>query len=294
MHAAFHLRSHLLQKIAVLSVVLLAASVVSAQRIWVGGGRGDNMPPKWATPADFDGSFVYCRVYYTNGFGNRGFRGGRGGGGGGSWRTDYPGADNNFSVRLAELTKVQVKFDEYRQPNFVVVSLTDPLFYKCPFVFMEAVEQLRFEDDELRPLRDYLLKGGFLWVDDFWGSYAWANWANEVGRVLPPNDYRIVDIPVSHPIMHSLYDVKEIPQVPAISFWRSNGGATSERGADSAEVHFRGIFDARGRIMVLITHNTDISDTWEREGEEPKAYFDLFSPRGYAIGVNVILYAMSH
>jgi len=283
-----------LRFVAVAGALLLAASVVYAQQIWVGGngGRGgSNMPPKWATPADFDGSFVYCRAYYTNGF--SGFRGGRGGGGG-SWRTDYPGADNNFSVRLAELTRVNVKLDENRQPNFVVVTLSDPLLYRCPFVFMEAVGSLRFEDDELEPLRNFFLKGGLLWVDDFWGSAAWANWASEIARVLPPREYPIVDIPVTHPIMHTLYDVKEIPQVPAISFWRGTGGQTSEQGADSAEVHFRGILDSRGRIMVLITHNTDISDTWEREGEEPKAYFDLFSPRGYAIGVNVILYAMTH
>jgi hypothetical protein len=102
------------------------------------------------------------------------------------------------------------------------------------------------------------------------------------------------DIPESHPIMHTLYDVKEIPQVCSIQFW--NPGyplETSERGADSAQVHFRGIQDSHGRLMVLMSHNTDIADTWEREGENQQ-YFDLFSPRGYAIGVNVVLYAMTH
>jgi hypothetical protein len=94
--------------------------------------------------------------------------------------------------------------------------------------------------------------------------------------------------------MHSLYAVKVIPQVPNIGFWSSTGGQTSERGADSAEVYVKGIQDARGRLMVLVTHNTDISDTWEREGEEPREYFNRFSPTGYAIGVNVVLYAMTH
>ena len=93
--------------------------------------------------------------------------------------------------------------------------------------------------------------------------------------------------------MHALYDVKDIPQVPNIGFWRQTGGQTSERYADSAELHFRGIQDSHGRLMVLMSHNTDISDTWEREGEN-RDYFELFSPRGYAIGVNVILYVMSH
>ena len=94
--------------------------------------------------------------------------------------------------------------------------------------------------------------------------------------------------------MHTLYDVKEIPQVPAISFWRRSGGATSERGADSAQVYFKGIQDSQQRLMVLMTHNTDIADTWEREGEQPREYFDLFSPRGYAIGVNVVCTRMTH
>jgi len=93
--------------------------------------------------------------------------------------------------------------------------------------------------------------------------------------------------------MHTLYDVKEVPQVPSISHWTRTGGGTSERYADSAVVYFKGIHDQRGRLLVLISHNTDIADTWEREGES-RQYFELFSPRGYAIGVNVVLYAMTH
>jgi hypothetical protein len=94
--------------------------------------------------------------------------------------------------------------------------------------------------------------------------------------------------------MHTLYDVKEFPQIPSINFWSNQSyHQTSERGRDSAEVHFRGIQDAHGRLMVLMTHNTDIADAWEREGESHE-YFNLFSPRGYAVGVNVVLYAMTH
>jgi hypothetical protein len=268
-------------------LAVAAASAVSAQRIWVGDGwRGgfSRMAPRFPKAEDFDGSFLYCRVLYGSA---------RGGDGGGGWRTDYPGADNNFSVRLAELTRVRVKFDADRQPHHVVVSLTDPLLYRCPLLFIEDVGSLRFSPEEVNRLREFLLKGGFLWADDFWGSYSWGLWAREIGRVLPPDAYPVFDIPQSHPIMRTLYDVPEIPQVPAISFWRRSR-ETSERGADSAEVHWRGIKDARGRLMVLMSHNTDIADTWEREGEEPRAYFDLFSPRGYAIGVNVVLYAMTH
>ena len=226
---------------------------------------------------DFDGGFMFCRGL---------FRGG--------WSTDYPGADHNFSVRLAELTRIAVKFDPNRQPHHVVVSLTDPLLYRCPLLFMLNIGTARFSPEEILRLREYFLKGGFLWVDDSWGSRAWDNWISQLTQILPPAEFPIFDIPRTHPVMRTLYDVKAIPQVPNISFWSGTGGQTSERGRDSAEVYFKGIQDSRGRLMVLMTHNTDISDTWEREGEEPHAYFNLFAPTGYAIGVNVVLYALTH
>ena len=263
-----------------------AASAAYSQQIWVGGyGRwGRSYPPRWPKVSDFDGSFIYCRGFYTS------VRREESGSG---WNTDYPGADNNFSVRLAELTRVRVRFDHRQQPLHVVVSLTDPLLYRCPILFMEDIGTAELSAEEVKNLRAFFLKGGFLWVDDTWGSYAWTNWVGEIARVLPPGEFPIFDIPRTHPIMHALYDVKEIPQVPSISHWSRSGGETSERGWDSSDVYFKGIQDAHGRLMVLMTHNTDIADTWEREGEN-QDYFDLFSPRGYAIGVNVVLYAMTH
>jgi Domain of unknown function (DUF4159) len=260
------------------------ASVAFGQRIWTGGGRFYREPPKWVKAADFDGSFLYCRGFYTSVTREPGGQG---------WSTDYPGADNNFSVRLAELTRVHVKLNEDRQPNYGVVSLTDPLLFKCPLLFMEDVGTIEFSDAEVHALRAFFLKGGFLWVDDYWGSYAWDRWAQQIGRVLSPAEYPIIDVPLSHPILHTLYDVKDYLQVPSIQFWYSNSGSTSERGYDSAQVHYRGIQDKDDRLMVFMTHNTDVSDTWEREGEN-REYFDLFSPRGYAIGVNAVLYAMTH
>jgi hypothetical protein len=262
-----------------------AATIAFAQRIWVGGGYfGRREPPKWAKRSDFDGSWNYCRGYYTS---DRPEAGGMG------WWTDYPGADNNFSVRLAELTSVRVKLDAQGQPDNVVVQLTDPLLTQCPVLFMEDVGTARFSDAEVIALRNYLQKGGFLYVDDFWGTPAWEQWEYEIGRVLPRGQYPIFDIPLDHQIMHSLYDVKSIEQVSSIQFWYRNNGSTSERGPDSPHADFRGIQDEHGRLMVVMTHNTDISDTWEREGES-REYFERFSPDGYAIGVNIILYALTH
>jgi hypothetical protein len=269
------------------AAAVAAASAAFAQRIWVGGPGGgfNRVPPKWAKPADFDGSFIYCRGFYTSARYEQS---------GSGWNTDYPGADNNFSVRLMELTNVHVKVDADRQPNYVVVSLTDPLLYHCPMLFMEDIGTAAFSGDEVKNLREFFMKGGFLWVDDSWGSRAWNFWVGEISRILPPDEFPMFDIPPTHAIMHTLYDVKQVPQVPAISFWRRSGGQTSERGHDSAQVYFKGVQDAHGRLMVLMTHNTDIADTWEREGEYPREYFDIFSPRGYAIGVNVVLYVMTH
>jgi hypothetical protein len=263
-----------------------AASALAAQQIWVGGygGFGRRVPPRWAAAGDFDGSFIYCRGFYTS------VRREESGSG---WNTDYPGADNNFSIRLAELTRVHVRLDGRRQPVHVVVSLTDPLLYRCPLLFMEDTGTAEFSPEEVRNLKQFFLKGGFLWVDDTWGSRAWTSWEREIARVLEVEEYPIFDIPASHPIRRSLYEIQEIPQVPSISHWRRTRGGTSERGRDSAVPYFKGIQDRQGRLMVLMTHNTDIADTWEREGEN-QDYFDLFSPRGYAIGVNVVLYAMTH
>ena len=140
----------------------------------------------------------------------------------------------------------------------------------------------------------YLRKGGFLWVDDFWGPFAWEQWAGAIGKVLPPGRYPIVDIPISDPLHHGMFDVEAVPQVPSIQHFRRVGGTTtSERGTLSAEVHVRGIYDEHGRLMVLMTHNTDIADGWEREGEDYE-FFYRFSVTSYAVGINVILHAMTH
>ena len=135
------------------------------------------------------------------------------------------------------------------------------------------------------------MKGGFLWADDFWGTPAWAHWEAQIGRVLPRNEYPIVEVQPNDPIFRSQFQVSHVPQITNILFWRSVGGqTTSERGSDSAQAHFRVIRDAHGRVLVVMTHNTDIADSWEREGEDP-GFFQQFSPDGYAFGTNVILHA---
>jgi hypothetical protein len=175
-----------------------------------------------------------------------------------------------------------------------VVRLTDPELFDCPFLMASDVGTLGFTEDEVPRLREYLLKGGFLWVDDFWGSRAWFQWVQEIGRVLPSSEYPIADVPRDHPILRTLFELSEVPQVTNIQFWRRSGGReTSERGSDSREVHFRAIADTHGRLMVVMTHNSDIGDSWEREGED-REYFYQFSPNGYALAMDVLLYSLTH
>jgi hypothetical protein len=233
--------------------------------------------PRLARVDDFDGSWQFCRLAYQ----------GRG------WSTDYPDADYNFSTRLSELTKTAIHKQRGGDPYPVIVRPTDDALFRCGFVMLWQAESLQFSPDDAARMREYLLKGGFLWSDDSWGTYAWNNFADEMAQLLPPSQYRLVDIPPEHSIFRTIFFVKKVPQIPGISFWYGTGGGTSEQGPDSAEVHVRGIFDDKGRLMVLSTHNTDIADGWEREGVDPR-YFHLFSVDSYAVGINVGVYTTIH
>lgn len=236
-----------------------------------------------AAPGDFDGRFNFCRLVYQ---GSRG-------GAGGSWRTDFPRADINMSIRLSELTRTNVSFDPSRNPRHLLVRATSDELFQCPFLMMTAPGSAFFDEDEAARLREFLLKGGFLWADDSWGTYQWQQWEVQLRKVLPADRFPLVELPLDHPMLRGQFEVKEIPQIPNIGFFIRSGGGTSEQGADSAVPRARIVTDPAGRVIVLMTHNTDISDSWEREADDP-TYFYTFSPRGYAFGINVILHALTH
>jgi hypothetical protein len=266
------------------AVMLCLATAANAQFGRFFGGFGRGAPPRFPTADTFGHGFNFCRGIYDSV---------RRQAGGSGWTTDYPDADLNFSIRFAELTKARVKFDETNTPEFVTVRLADEELFQCPQLHMEDVGTIRFNEDEIVALRSWLQKGGFLWVDDFWGSEAWEDWVAEFSRVLPPAEYPIVELPLDHPLFRTQFVITEFPQIPSIQAWRGNDVDTSERGYDSETPRAMAVSDAQGNIMVLMTHNTDISDAWEREGEDPR-YFYQFSPKGYAVGINAMLYAMTH
>jgi uncharacterized protein DUF4159 len=264
----------------ILCAVIVAAGLARGQ----GGFFQRRAAPRFPDPNSFDGGYNFCRGIYTSvryeplGSG---------------WTTDYPDADVNFSIRLSELTKTRVSKRPGGEPNHLTVRLTDDALFQCPIVEMEDVGTVGFSDEEVIRLREYLLKGGFLYVDDFWGDLAWDHWVGEIRRVLPEKDYPIVDLTLDHPLFRAMFEVPKLPQIPSINFWLRNGGETSERGVESEVPDIRGISDHHGRLMVLMTHDTDISDAWEREAADPR-FFYLFSPSGYAVGINTVLYALTH
>jgi hypothetical protein len=263
----------------IVSLLLVVAGVaVEAQRR---GGRFF-APIRMAQPEHFDGAFNFCRLAFARSYD----------GDGGGWNVDYPRADINMSIRLSELTKTRISRDGAGEPSHVVLQPSDPLLFKCPFVMMTEVGAAHLGPEDAAQLRDYLLKGGFLWADDFWGEYAWQAWAREFAKVLPPGEYPWVTLPLDHPIFRSQFVVRRMPQIPSINFWYGSGGGTSER-YDSQVPTARAILDAHGNIMALATHNTDIGDSWEQEAADPN-YFYMFSVDGYAFGINVLLYAMTH
>jgi uncharacterized protein DUF4159 len=255
---------------------------VFAQRIWYGGYG--YTPPRFPTAQSFQGGFNFCRAMFDSD--RREKRG---------WSTDYPGADLNFSTRLAELTKAPVTMrrddDEGDLPDAVVVRITDDALFKCPFVLFEDAGTASFSAAEAKRLGEYLVKGGFIFVSDYWGDYAREQFDEQIGLALPPNEYPIVDLPLDHPLWHTMFEIKQVPQMPSIQSWRRTGGQTDRGVVDPPSA--RGIVDHRGRLMVVMLHNTDIPDGWEREGEDP-AYFYRFSPDAYAVGINIVLYAMTH
>ena len=203
---------------------------------------------------------------------------------GGSWSIDYPKADQHFLLALKRLSIIDTASDEH------AVKLTDPELLNQPFIYALEVGAMQLNDKEVSALRDYLLAGGFLFIDDFWGSWAWENLTEQMLRVFP--DRTIKDIPMGHSLFHTVYDINEIMQIPnknnGIDFERR--GITHEN--DGIEPHIGGIFDDNDRLMVVINWNTDLGDAWEW-ADHPD-YPAHFSTYAVMLGVNIVVYAMTH
>ena len=221
--------------------------------------------------------FYFTRGIFTDDFGI-------GDESGGSWSIDYPEADRHFAYLLARLSGVDSSTDEN------AVKLTDPELREQPFIYAVEVGAMQLNEAEVESLREYLLAGGFLLIDDFWGSWAWENLVGQMQLVFPGRE--ISDIPPWHSIFDLVYDVGEIQQVPnfqnGIDYARK--GITHE--GDGTQPHIRAIFDDAGRIMVLINWNSDLGDAWEwADHPDYPAHFTTYAAK---LGVNIVVYAMTH
>ncbi|MEX2465928.1 MAG: DUF4159 domain-containing protein [Gemmatimonadota bacterium] len=198
-----------------------------------------------------------------------------------AWATDFPKSDRQFVTVLKRLVRLDVQEHEN------AIRLDDPLLRRFPVLYMVEVGDMDLGNTEVEGLRGYLDAGGFLIIDDFWGSREWAGFAENIHRVLP--DKAIVDLPLDHPIFSAYYDIRDVKQVPARG--RGVGGRPAAE-CRGCEATVRGIFDDDGRLMVIINWNTDLGDAWEW-AEDP-IYPLEYSTYAYQMGANMIVYAMSH
>ncbi|MBI4419791.1 MAG: DUF4159 domain-containing protein [Gemmatimonadetes bacterium] len=254
------------------TVVLGSLSVGPSPGANLGTGAAREAAPATRSALDprIPREFYFTRGIYS-GFGYR-F---------GSWRTDYPKADRQFLMGVQRLISV----DTYELEH--AVQLDDPDLNRFPFLYMVEVGRMSMTDSEVQGLRRYLQAGGFLVVDDFWGSYEWEVFQSEIARVLPGRP--IVELSSDHPLFNMVYHVEEILQVPNVGNG-IRGDRTWEQ--DGFVPHCRAIFDEEGRLLVVINWNTDLGDAWEW-AENP--YYPLkFSTFAYQMGINFIIYGMSH
>ncbi len=202
------------------------------------------------------------------------------------WRTDYPDSDLNFSFRLQQMTSIRVN------PDPIVLSITDPELKKYPFLYTIETGTLNLTPREIVVLRAHLENGGFLMIDDFWGAEEWRTTKAQMKKLFP--DRPIKELELDHPIFNMVFPLKEKPQVPAIE--HALAGRTTGRfyEKDGKGAHYYGIFDAKGRMMVIICRNTDLGDGWEREGEDPFFFTEFSEKRAYPMGINIIVYSMTH
>jgi len=240
-----------------------------------GGFRGRPLQPD-ETPGRYP--FYWTRAVYA---GAGGYGGGRGWGRGSRWATDYPKGDRQFLVVLKRLVRLNANDWEN------AVDLADPRLRRFPVIYLVEPGYMNMTDSQVAGLRSYLDAGGFLIVDDFWGSREWAQFEYNMRRVFPERP--IIELGLDHPIFSAFYDIDQVMQVPNINN-AAGGYQTHER--DGYDPHVLGIFDDLGRLMVVVNWNTDLGDAWEW-AEGP--YYPLeFSTHAYEMGANMIVYGMSH
>jgi hypothetical protein len=278
----FHSVKLLIQSAMVTVVVLALAVGLFAQRV-----------ANWGEPSGAGNQraeFSWSRLSYTTAMGGGGYGGYGGGGGygrrggwGETWSRDYPKADRQFLIALNRLTRIEGRQTEQ------VVGLDNDDIYNYPFVYAVMVHTWTFNDDEAKRMREYLLKGGFLMVDDFHGTQDWEDFMRGMRQIFPDaNKYPVEDLTDKDEIFHVLYDMDDRFQVPGEQYIRS--GRTYEK--DGYVAKWRGIRDEHGRLVVAICHNMHLGDAWEW-ADDPE-YPEQFASMAFRVGLNYVMYSMTH
>lgn len=251
--------------------------------------------PAWKNPDEFEKDvFTFARVLFRS---DPTISDGAGRGRRLGWWVDYPDADLNLSYRLQQMTSMAV------DPDARVIRLTDPDLTDYPFIFMVHIEGILMDDAEAQALRGYLQRGGALMVTDFWGTASWERFKVQMQRVLPERSW--VELSMDHPVFRSVFEIKgpvHTLRIPTMQFWDRKTYPNDPaaplsvryRGPGSETMHVWAMLDDRQRIMAIALHNSDVSDGWEREGEDQE-FFRVFSEAiAYPLAINVIHYLMTH
>jgi hypothetical protein len=256
--------------VVALSVAALAVTGLSSPQI-----NDADLPVPIVDPEQIpftESSFTFARIMYSNSPGR--FPAAT------AWATDFPEADFHFTALFEQTTGLPSN-----EP--VTLELTDPGLPRYPFIYMVEGGNMTLSEDEAASLRDYLLGGGFLMVDDFWGDREWESLAGELRRVFP--DREAVDLQVDHEIFSSFYQIDDMPMLPNIGTLAA-GERTGEQGATQA--YYRGLFDDTGWLMAVLCQNTDFGDAWEHS-ENPAYPREVFLEEALPMSVNIAVYALS-
>jgi hypothetical protein len=265
----------MLKRLVLVSALLLALAIPSLSSQDLGTIFGRLADQSTNTTDGYE--FVFARLQYgSNLFGYS-----RGG-----WATDYPEADYKFMLGIERLTNIRILLPR-TDAEYVYVPPASPDIFDYPLLYAVEVGGWYLSDQDAAQLREYVERGGFLVVDDFWGTREWAGFNGQLAKIFP--DREVEEIPLDHPVFHSFYDIEELVQVPNISNAR-RGGPTWE--SDLIDPYAMAIFDDDRRPMVMINFNTDLGDAWEW-ADDP-TYPHHFSGFAYRMGINFIMYAMTH
>jgi hypothetical protein len=257
------------RRIVAIAALLLVVSAIGQVRL----DKPSGPPGRQRKPSKGPAEFTFVRTIYNSPF--RGWRG--------SWATDFPEADYHFVLGVRYWSGANLDISE--KP--LQMQIMDEKLFGYPLIYFVEPGYMELADEEAQRLREYVLRGGFLFLDDFWGDYEWENVRAQMRKVFPDCDIR--DLPLDHSIFHSYFDIDEVVQVPGIGAWLGRG-ITYEKGG--IVPHYMGIEDQKGRLLAFIARNCDLGDAWEWIDDQ--RYPMKYGLAAYRVGINVIEYAMTH